>query len=609
MRLKYLPSFLCLIRGKTNERKCQSMALPEEFLERLRARTDIEDVISPYVNLKRRGRMLVGLCPFHGEKTPSFTVYKDTQSFFCFGCETGGDAITFIKNIENLSYLEAVKFLASKAGIPLPEDGYDDRAAMERKSILDANREAARFFYASLQAPSGARAKQYIMSRGLREETITKYGLGFAPDSWDSLYKHLKSKGFSDIILFKAALINKSSKGNFFDQFRNRLMFPIIDLRGNVVAFGGRDLGDRGPKYLNSSETPVYKKSQILFALNVAKNTKKDYIILTEGYMDTISVHQAGFTEAVATCGTALTEEQANIISRYAKEVILAYDSDEAGQKATARATPILKKAGLEVRVLKLTGAKDPDEFIKKFGAIRFKNLLEGSDTAADYEFSKLKEKYDIMTDSGKIAYLHDAVEFIAKIPSSMEREVYASKIANETGVNKSTVLLSVDKQKKKNIRSAEKAEWNREKSPYRFMRDKVTPEKATNLSAAVCEEKLISIMLKNPEYVDKIIKSVSAENFVVEFHKKLFGIISDLSEKGAEISLTLISQYLDGPEIGKLSGYLANESDFNYTFEDAQKFISALKKDRNIDKVREMSEEEYKEYMQKLINSKNSKG
>ena len=585
------------------------MALPPDFLERLRQRTDIEDVVSGYVQLRRRGRMLVGLCPFHGEKTASFMVYKDTQSFFCFGCEMGGDAITFIKNIENLSYMEAAKFLAAKAGLPLPEDGYDDRASKERKEILDACKEAARFFYAALQSPAGENAKKYITGRGLKEETIIKYGLGYAPDTWDSLYKHLRSKGFSDYILYKAALITKTSKGNFIDQFRNRLIFPIFDIRGNVVAFGGRDLGDRGPKYLNSAETPVYKKSQTLFAMNIAKNSKKDHIILTEGYMDTISVHQAGFTEAVATCGTALTDEQANVISRYAKEVILAYDSDEAGQRATARATTILKKAGLEVKVLKLSGAKDPDEFIKKFGVIRFKNLLEGSDTAAAYEFGKMKEKFDISTDSGRIGYLNEAVAFIAKIPSSIEREVYASKIAEETGVAKATILLSVTGQIKKNVRRTEKEEWNREKSVYRFLGDKVTPEKAGNLSAAVCEEKLIAIMIKEPEQITKIRSKISEESFVVEFHKKVFGRICDLADKGVDITLTQLSQYFEGAEIGKLSGYLAKESSFNYTDEDTEKILSAMKREKKTDKVKEMSDEEYKEYMQKLINAKKSKG
>lgn len=585
------------------------MALPEEFLNQLKARTDIEDVIGQYVNLRRRGRMLVGLCPFHGEKTPSFMVYKDTQSFFCFGCDTGGDAITFIKNIENLSYIEAAKLLAARVGLALPEDGYDDKIAKERNAVLEANREAARFFYSALMSPMGAAAKQYILSRGLKEETLTAYGIGFAPDSWDALYKHLKGKGFSDYTLYKADLITKTQKGNFIDRFRNRLIFPIIDLRGNVIAFGGRDLGDRGPKYLNTSDTPVYKKSQTLFALNVAKNTKKEQLILTEGYMDTVSVHQAGFQEAIATCGTALTEEQANIISRYAKSVILAYDSDEAGRKATARATPILKKAGLEVRVLKLTGAKDPDEFIKKFGAIRFKNLLEGSDTAADYEFSNMKEKYDLETDSGRIAYLNEAVIFIANIPNNMEREIYASKIATETGVSKETVVLSIESRRKKNRNIAEKAEWNREKSSYRFSKDKVTPEKGTNLSSAVAEEKIITIILKNPELTGKIIESLTEDSFVVDFHKKVFRIIKEIEGKGAEASLTAISQHLEGAEIGKLSGYLASSSEFNYSIEDAEKFITFINKDKQKANVKEMTEEEYKEYMQKLINSKTKKG
>ena len=587
------------------------MALPEEFLDRLRASNDIESVISPYVNLRRRGRTMVGLCPFHGEKTPSFVVYNDTQSFYCFGCGVGGDMITFVKNIENISYMEAVKLLASKAGLPLPEDGYDDRAAAERKELLSANREAALFFHKSLNSPIGAAALKYIRGRGLKDETIVKYGLGFAPDSWDSLYKHLKSLGFSDYILYKAALISKNSRGGYFDFFRNRLIFPIIDLRGNVVAFGGRDLGDRGPKYLNSNETPVYKKSQTLFALNVAKNTKKDYLILTEGYMDTIAVHQAGFEEAIATCGTSLTEEQANVMAKYAKEVILSYDSDEAGQKATARATPILKKAGLEVRVLRITGAKDPDEYIKKFGAIRFKNLIEESLTAADHQFSGMKQKYNINTEEGRINYLNESVKFISRIPSKLEREVYIAKIANETGVAKATITETVERMIKREDRKEEKARWNSEKSSYRFRQDKVSPEKAGNLKEVVCEEKIITALFQNQGHIGKAKKNLSAEDFVSDFHKRVYNKMLSLFENGTEISLTQFSEEFSGAEIARLSQYLADNDDMRYTPEDADRYIEALKsgKQKNAEDIKKMSSEEYMEYMKKLIKSKTDRG
>lgn len=584
------------------------MALPEIFLDKLRASHDIEDVISPYVALKRRGRTMVGLCPFHGEKTPSFVVYNDTQSFYCFGCGVGGDMITFIKNIENISYMEAVKLLASKAGLALPEDGYDDKAANERKEILAANREAALYFHKCLNSPMGQKALSYIRKRGLTDDTIVQYGLGFAPDSWDSLYKHLRSLGFSDYILYKAALVSRNSRGGYIDFFRNRFIFPIIDLRGNVVAFGGRDLGDRGPKYLNSNETPVYKKSQTLFALNVAKNSKKEAIILTEGYMDTIAVHQAGFTEAIATCGTSLTEEQAQIISKYAKEVILSYDSDEAGQKATARATTILKKAGLGVRVLKITGAKDPDEFIKKYGAIRFKNLLESAYTAAEHAFSTLKKKYDITTDDGRVKYLNESVSFIAKIPSKLEREVYIAKIANETGVAKATISETVERAIRRQGKETEKKEWANEKSAYRFRKDQVSPEKADNLQAVTCEEKIITALFQNQDYIKKAKEILSQSDFVSDFHKRVYNKMLSLYEKGAEITLVQFSEEFQGAEIGRLSEYLASGGEMKYTSEDAEKYIMALKhgKHKTGDDIKKMSPEEYMEYMKKLIESKN---
>lgn len=587
------------------------MALPEEFLDRLRAGNDIESVISPYVNLRRRGRTMVGLCPFHGEKTPSFVVYNDTQSFYCFGCGVGGDMITFVKNIENISYMEAVKMLASKAGLALPEDGYDDKAAKERKELLAANREAAVFFHKSLNSPSGAAALKYIRGRGLTDETIVEYGLGFAPDSWDSLYKHLKNLGFSDYILYKAALVSRNSKGGYFDFFRNRLIFPIIDLRGNVVAFGGRDLGDRGPKYLNSNETPVYKKSQTLFALNVAKNQKKDHLILTEGYMDTISLHQAGFKEAIATCGTSLTEEQANVMAKYGSEIILSYDSDEAGQKATARATEILKKASLSVKVLSIQGAKDPDEFIKKFGAIRFKNLLDSALTASDHQFSSLKKKYDINTEEGRVNYLNESVKFIAKIPSKLEREVYVAKVANETGVGKQVIIETVERMIKKENRKEEKVRWNSEKSSYRFMKDEVTPEKAGNLQAVSCEEKIISALMRNSDYIKEAKEKLSDTDFVSEFHKKVYAKIKDLWEKGRDITLTHFSEEFSSAEITRLAQYLADDSEMRYSSDDVNKYIEALKagKKKTAEDIKKMSSEEYFEYMQKLIKSKTDRG
>ncbi|MGN0568299.1 MAG: DNA primase, partial [Acutalibacteraceae bacterium] len=385
------------------------MRLSDSFLEELRSRVDIESVISPYVNLRRRGKNLVGLCPFHNEKTPSFTVYPENDSFYCFGCGVGGDVITFVRRIENLDYLEAVKMLADRAGMALPEDGFDDSMAKQRTAVLEANRAAAKFFHAELMSERGREALDYFLGRGLTIETIRHFGLGYAPDGWRALKNHLNQKGFDDTLLESANLLRRSEKNgkvNYYDNFRNRIMFPIIDPRGNVIAFGGRVMDDSKPKYINTSDTLVYKKSNGVFALNFAKNGNDGKLIVAEGYMDVIALHQAGFTNAVACLGTALTKEQANLLSRYAKEVLISYDSDEAGQKATARAINIFSSTGLEVRVLRLSGGKDPDEIIRKYGAQRFRDIIEGAANDTEYRILRAREGIDISSDDGNLKFL-----------------------------------------------------------------------------------------------------------------------------------------------------------------------------------------------------------
>ena len=367
------------------------MALNESFLQELKYKTDIEDIVSTYVSLRKRGNTSVGLCPFHNEKTPSFTVYNDTQSFYCFGCGAGGDAIGFIKKIENLDYIDAVKLLAERAGMQMPQDGFDDSISKKRRRILQINREAAKFFHSYLMSPQGKTGYDYFINRGLTPKTIVKFGLGYAPDSWDSLLKHLKSLGYGIGEMVDAGVVKVGRNNNHYDTFKNRVMTPIIDVRGNVIAFGGRVLDDSKPKYVNTSDTLVYKKTNELFALNFAKDSGKDSLILCEGYMDVISLHQAGFTNAVASLGTALTAGHAALIKRYVNEVYLTYDSDEAGVKAALRAIPILRSAGLRIRIIHMNPYKDPDEFIKKFGAQRFKMLLENSDGAINFELEKCR--------------------------------------------------------------------------------------------------------------------------------------------------------------------------------------------------------------------------
>ncbi|MEG2720369.1 MAG: DNA primase, partial [Oscillospiraceae bacterium] len=432
------------------------MALSDDFLSEIRMRADVENIISSYVTLKRKGKILSGLCPFHNEKTPSFTVYPETQSYYCFGCGAGGDVITFIRDIENLDYIEAAKFLADRVGLALPQDNFDNGLSKKRTLIYEANREVARFFNAQLYEKNGRDAIEYFYNRKLSDSTIRKFGLGYAPDTWDSLLKHMKDKGFSEQLLYEANLIRlsvKNEKKHYYDSFKNRVMFPIVDLRGNVVAFGGRVLDDTKPKYLNTNDTLVYKKGNELFALNIAKKTKAESIILCEGYMDVIALHQAGFNNAVAGLGTALTEEQAHLLSRYTSEVVICYDSDEAGQKAAKKAISIFSKTTLRIKVIQMQGGKDPDDIIKKFGAERFKNLIDGASNDIEYKLLREREKFDVNVSDGKLNFLKAAAIVLSELKSPLEIEIYANKLSSELGVNKDAILAQVKDVKRINYK------------------------------------------------------------------------------------------------------------------------------------------------------------
>ena len=414
------------------------MRINERFIQELQDKIDIEQVISSHINLKRRGKNLVGLCPFHNEKTPSFTVYPESRSFYCFGCGAGGDVISFVRRMDNLDYVEAVKAVAQMAGVPMPEDGYDDTLAKQRMRLLEANREAARFYHACLMDPKNKNALDYFLKRGLSINTIRRFGLGYAPDDWRELINHLKSKGFTEHELVLANLARRSDKNgraNYYDNFRNRVMFPIIDLRGNVIAFGGRVMDDSKPKYINTSDTPIYKKSNGVFAMNLAKNNNDNKFILVEGYMDVIALHQAGFTNAIACLGTAFTSEQANLLSRYAEEIIICYDNDEAGKTATARALGVLGKTGLKLRVVRMAGGKDADEIIRKHGKERFADLLKEASNKTEYRLLEERNKYNLNTDDGKLRFLMAATQVLATC-GSIEQDIYATRLSNELGVS-----------------------------------------------------------------------------------------------------------------------------------------------------------------------------
>lgn len=506
--------------------------LSDDFISEIKYRNDLGELASSYMQLKRRGRNLVGLCPFHGEKTPSFNIYTENGSFYCFGCGVGGDIITFVMKIENLDYMEAVKFLAERAGMSLPEDDYDDSMGRLRTRIYEANREAARFFYAKLTSPEGSDALAYLRDRGLADRTIRHFGLGFAPDERFALGDHLRQRGFTEAELIAANLAFKTKSGRgIVDRFYNRVMFPIIDVRGNVIAFGGRIMSDQKPKYLNTSDTLVFNKSYNLFSLNNAKNSKSDALILCEGYMDVISLNQAGFTNAVATLGTALTADQAALMKRYCKEVIICYDADAAGQKATARAIDILRRAGLVVKVIAIPDGKDPDEFIRRHGDkghAAFQNVLDNSGNDMDYRLQKLKSSHDLNDPQGKLDYLTEGVRLLCELDNPMERDIYASKMSDETDVAKSSIMEQVDIGLRRKERSRRKKEFSQLQKDLSARDDRVNTQHAANLRAVSAEENLIAFLVRNPDKLTYIHEKIRSEDFTTDFNRKLFEYFSE---------------------------------------------------------------------------------
>ena len=504
------------------------MRIPQSFIDEVKYRNKIEDVISSYVNLKRAGSNYQGLCPFHSEKTPSFTVFPNTETFHCFGCGAGGDVISFIMRAENLEYPGAVEFLAKRAGLEMPEEaGGAKSETVKRSRMYEMNRAAALFFNRMLYAPESEPAREYLKKRGLSGAAVKRFGLGFAPNSFDALRTHMHSLGYGDDELKEAFLCGKSERtGGYFDYFRGRIIFPIIDNFSNVIAFGGRALGDGKPKYLNTSDTPVFKKSRNLFALNFARNACEDSLILCEGYMDVITVHMAGFPNAVATLGTALTTEQARLMAKYTKKVILSYDSDEAGVSAAKRAIPILTDAGLEVKMLRMEGAKDPDEYIKKFGAVRFKNLLDDSQGKLDYLCDSVLSKYDILIPEEKLKAADELCDVVCGIWSDVEREIYITRIAERLSVEAANLKRDVERrmrQKKK----ADDVEMRRKMvSDTLGYGDRVNREFVGHARAARAEEAIIGILLLRPELVAEIRRGVvalSPDDFVTAFNRRVF--------------------------------------------------------------------------------------
>ncbi len=529
--------------------------IPEDIINEIKYRNDIETAISQYVNLKRRGKNLVGLCPFHSEKTPSFTVYPENGSFYCFGCGVGGDVFTFTGLIENLDYIESVKLLAERSGITLPQDGYDDSMQRLKKRIYDINRDTARFFHAFLMSPGGKWALDYLTGRGLTVKTIKHFGLGAAPDSWDALIYHLKKKGYTESDMLAANVIGQSQRGSLYDRFRKRVMFPIINIRGNIVAFSGRAMpGDdkQGGKYVNTADTPVYKKSENLFGINFAKNVCSERVILVEGNMDVISLHQAGFENTVAPLGTAFTTEQANLLSRYTKEIVLMLDADAAGQKAVRRASELLENTGLSVRVVVVPDGKDPDEYIKKNGKERFAALLEGAVSDMEYKLLTAAKDINLDNEDGRLKYLAAAAEIIAASDDIMTRDIYIGRLSEKYGVSRTALNARIEELRKRNRRQKQKKEISDIIRP-KFTKDDINPERRKSVKGTAAEETLIAVLLKNPDFYKIAAEKLPPEKMLTSLNRRIYETILSVLERGGTLDISAFAEKLLPAEIGYL--------------------------------------------------------
>ncbi|MDY3224702.1 MAG: DNA primase [Candidatus Faecousia sp.] len=533
------------------------MAFPPAFLDELVARNPIEDVVGQYVNLKRSGSNLFGLCPFHGEKTPSFSVAPDKGIYYCFGCHKGGSVINFEMEIEGLSYPDAVRALAKRVGMEVPEDEQYQSRYRQQERLWALHKEAARFYHSQLYAPIGANALQYAAGRGMSKAILTKFGIGYAPDSWSSLVDWLRGKGYTDQELRDSGLVTVSRKnGNLFDRFRDRLMFPIIDVRGNVIGFGGRIMNSQdksAAKYLNSPETLIFNKRKNLFALNLAKKSKLGYLILVEGYMDAISLHQYGFDCAVASLGTALTEDGANLLSRYTEQVVLIYDGDEAGQNATKRAIPILEKAGLQVKVLQMRDAKDPDEFLKKFGADRFKLLLEESSNRVEYQLNAILKKYDLRDDDQKVKYLQESANLLSTLNSSVQREVYGNRVAEAAGISTDAMKLEISRAFKRRVYQEKKKQEKIDLAPARALQPRERSIRYNNVKSAMAEEMVLAQILREPALLQEI-PELRPEEFSSPLLGKAFSQLTQRYQQGLDVSVAGLTDF-SAEEMAHLAG------------------------------------------------------
>ena len=531
------------------------MAFPPAFLDELAARNPIEEVVGQYVSLKRSGANMFGLCPFHGEKTASFSVAPDKGIYYCFGCHKGGNAVNFMMEIEGLSYPDAVRNLAKRVGLEVPDDEQYQSKYRQQERLWALHKEAARFFHTKLQAPEGAAALQYALGRGMSKSTIINFGIGYAPDTWSSLVDYLRKKGYTDQELRDSGLVTVSRKnGNLFDRFRDRLMFPIIDVRGNVIGFGGRIMKNdpNAAKYLNSPETLIFNKRKNLFGLNVAKKTKLPYMILVEGYMDAIALHQYGFDCAVASLGTSLTEEHAVLLSRYTENVVLIYDGDEAGQRAAQRAIPMLEKAGLSIKVLQLKDAKDPDEYLKKFGADKFRLLLNDSSNRVEYQLNAIRKKYDLGLDDQKVKFIAEAAEFISTLTNAVQREIYGNRVAEAAGISFEALKIEVNKAYKRRIAREKKKQERMDLTPAANLQPRSRQFRYDNVRSAMAEETVLSMVLKSTALLDQTAQ-LKPEHFSSELLGRIYGQFQERHRQGLEVNLSGLE--LSGDEMSHITG------------------------------------------------------
>ena len=555
------------------------MAVPERFLDELMARTDLVDLVSESVRLTKKGNSYWGCCPFHSEKTPSFHVVPDRQIYKCFGCGKGGGAINYVMELENLSFRDAVAVLAKRAGLQMPEYGGGPSAGMRerREKLLEINKQAARAFHKWLYSPEGSEGLGYLQRRGLSKGTLTRFGLGYAPNSWDALIRELSQQGYDKRDLLDAGLAVSNKDGRIYDRFRNRVMFPIIDVRGNVIGFGGRVMDDSTPKYLNSPETIIFNKSRNLFALNIAKTSKAGRVILTEGYMDTIALHQAGFDSAIASLGTALTEEHAQLLSRYFKDAVIAYDGDGAGVAAAQRAIPLLEKAGLKVKVLRMTGAKDPDEFIKSYGRDAFAKLLDKSENQVDYRLAQIQKKYDLSDDGQRVSFLQEAAQMIASLRSAVEREIYGGHAAQAAGVTPETMAQEVNRALRAKLRKAQKQQERRDLTPAAQLQPKARGLRYENIRSARAEEGILRLLLLDPGLLDQM-EGLRGEEFSSPLLGRVFDQLAYRAREGLHTHLGVLAEALTGEEMNHIAQIAAQPESVAHSRQSIRDYISVIR-------------------------------